>query len=60
MLTATALNAMSLMGVVMLDGISMSNSILSVEFAHRLKMEGRGVSEAFWAVHSKSRDMRYD
>jgi multidrug efflux pump subunit AcrB len=45
-LTGTTLNVMSLMGVVMLAGIAMSNSILIVEFAHRLKMEGRGVSDA--------------
>jgi multidrug efflux pump subunit AcrB len=45
-LTGTTLNVMSLMGVVMLAGISMSNSILIVEFAHHLKMEGLGVSEA--------------
>src|ERR1700685_2868909 len=34
------------MGVVMLAGIAMSNSILIVEFAHHLKREGRGVAEA--------------
>ncbi len=45
-LTGTTLNVMSLMGVVMLAGIAMSNSILIVEFAHHLKMEGRGVGEA--------------
>jgi multidrug efflux pump subunit AcrB len=45
-LTGTTLNVMSLMGVVMLAGIAMSNSILIVEFAHHLKIEGRGVSEA--------------
>jgi len=45
-LTGTTLNVMSLMGVVMLAGIVMSNSILIVEFAHHLKMEGRGVGEA--------------
>ncbi len=45
-LTNTTLNVMSLMGVVMLAGIAMSNSILIVEFAHHLKMEGRGVGEA--------------
>jgi multidrug efflux pump subunit AcrB len=45
-LTGTTLNVMSLMGVVMLAGIAMSNSILIVEFAHHLKMEGRAVSEA--------------
>jgi multidrug efflux pump subunit AcrB len=45
-LTGTTMNVMSLMGVVMLAGIAMSNSILIVEFAHHLKMEGRGVGEA--------------
>ena len=45
-LTGTTLNVMSLMGVVMLAGIAMSNSILIVEFAHHLKNEGRGVGEA--------------
>lgn len=44
--TGTTLNVMSLMGLVMLAGIAMSNSILIVEFAHRLKTEGRGVREA--------------
>jgi multidrug efflux pump subunit AcrB len=44
--TGTTLNVMSLMGIVMLAGIAMSNSILIVEFAHHLKMEGRGVGEA--------------
>jgi multidrug efflux pump subunit AcrB len=37
---------MSLMGVVMLVGIAVSNSILIVEFAHRLWAEGRNVREA--------------
>jgi multidrug efflux pump subunit AcrB len=45
-LTGTTMNVMSLMGVVMLAGIAMSNSILIVEFAHHLRLEGRGVSEA--------------
>jgi multidrug efflux pump subunit AcrB len=44
--TGTTLNVMSLMGVVMLAGIAMSNSILIVEFAHHLKAEGRAVGEA--------------
>jgi multidrug efflux pump subunit AcrB len=44
--TGTTLNVMSLMGVVMLAGIAMSNSILIVEFAHHLKMEGREVRVA--------------
>jgi multidrug efflux pump subunit AcrB len=37
---------MSLMGVVMLSGIAMSNSILIVEFAHHLRHEGRSVADA--------------
>ena len=45
-LTGTTLNVMSLMGVVMLAGIAMSNSILIVEFAHHLRTEGRGIREA--------------
>ncbi len=45
-LTGTTLNVMSLMGVLMLVGISASNSILIVEFAHRLEEQGLGVKEA--------------
>jgi multidrug efflux pump subunit AcrB len=45
-LTGTTLNIMSLMGVVMLAGIAMSNSILIVEFAHRLMNEGKEVGQA--------------
>jgi multidrug efflux pump subunit AcrB len=45
-LTGTTLNIMSLMGVVMLSGIAMSNSILIVEFAHHLRSEGRSVADA--------------
>jgi multidrug efflux pump subunit AcrB len=45
-LTGTTLNIMSLMGIVMLSGIAMSNSILIVEFAHHLKNEGLSVGEA--------------
>ena len=45
-LTGTSLNVMSLMGVLMLVGISASNSILIVEFAHRLEEQGKGVEEA--------------
>jgi multidrug efflux pump subunit AcrB len=44
--TGTTLNVMSLMGVVMLAGVAMSNSILIVEFAHHLRVEGREVGEA--------------
>jgi multidrug efflux pump subunit AcrB len=46
LLWGTTLNVMSLMGVVMLAGISLSNSILIVEFAHHLMKEGMGVREA--------------
>jgi multidrug efflux pump subunit AcrB len=45
-LTGTTLNVMSLMGVVMLAGITMSDSILIVEFAHRLLEDGVAVREA--------------
>jgi multidrug efflux pump subunit AcrB len=45
-LTNTTLNVMSLMGVVMLAGIAMSNSILIVEFAHHLRREGMAPREA--------------
>jgi multidrug efflux pump subunit AcrB len=45
-LTRTPLNVMSLMGIVMLAGITMSNSILIVEFAHHLLKEGHDVQEA--------------
>ena len=45
-LTHTPLNVMSLMGLVMLAGVTMSNSILIVEFAHHLVKEGRGIDEA--------------
>jgi multidrug efflux pump subunit AcrB len=45
-LTGTTLNVMSLMGVVMLAGIAMSNSILIVEFAHHQIREGSSVRDA--------------
>ncbi|HEY6927076.1 MAG TPA: efflux RND transporter permease subunit, partial [Steroidobacteraceae bacterium] len=45
-LTGTTLNVMSLMGVVMMVGIVVSNSILIVEFTHRLRQEGRSLREA--------------
>src|SRR5881227_1518721 len=44
--TGTTLNVMSLMGVLMLAGIAMSNSVLIVEFAHQLLAEGRNVRDA--------------
>ena len=46
LLWGTTLNVMSLMGVVMLAGIALSNSILIVEFAHHLLKEGMGVRQA--------------
>jgi HAE1 family hydrophobic/amphiphilic exporter-1 len=45
-LTETTLNVMSLMGVVMMVGIVVSNSILIVEFTNRLRAEGRSLREA--------------
>jgi multidrug efflux pump subunit AcrB len=45
-LTGTTLNVMSLMGVVMMVGIVVSNSILIVEFTKRLREEGRPLREA--------------
>jgi HAE1 family hydrophobic/amphiphilic exporter-1 len=45
-LTGTTLNVMSLMGVLMLVGISASNSILIVDFSHRLRQEGMSAKDA--------------
>ena len=45
-LTHTTLNVMSLMGVLMLIGIAASNSILIVEFAHRLESQDLSVEDA--------------
>ncbi|MEY5026350.1 MAG: hypothetical protein RLZZ244_1878 [Verrucomicrobiota bacterium] len=44
--TDTTLNVMSLMGIVMLAGIAVSNSILIVEFTQRLLEEGTPLREA--------------
>ena len=44
--TNTTLNVMSLMGVVMMVGIVVSNSILIVEFARHLHHDGKPVKEA--------------
>jgi HAE1 family hydrophobic/amphiphilic exporter-1 len=44
--TGTTLNVMSLMGVVMMVGIVVSNSILIVEFTNRLREEGHPLREA--------------
>ena len=45
-LTDTTLNVMSLMGIVMMVGIVVSNSILIVDFVHRLQGEGKPLQEA--------------
>jgi HAE1 family hydrophobic/amphiphilic exporter-1 len=46
LVTNTTLNVMSLMGVLMLVGIAASNSILIVEFAHRLEERQMTVEDA--------------
>jgi multidrug efflux pump subunit AcrB len=45
-ITGTTLNVMSLMGVLMLVGIAASNSILIVDFAHRLRQQNIAVRDA--------------
>ena len=45
-LTGTTLNVMSLMGLVMMVGIVVSNSILIVEFTHRLIEDGKTLRQA--------------
>ena len=44
--TGTTLNVQSLLGVIMMTGIVVSNSILIVDFTHRLRDEGKPVREA--------------
>jgi multidrug efflux pump subunit AcrB len=44
--TGTTLNVQSLMGIIMMVGIVVSNSILIVEFAHRLQEDGRSALDA--------------
>jgi multidrug efflux pump subunit AcrB len=46
LLWGTTLNVMSLMGIVMLAGIALSNSILIVEFAKHLLREGMSIRQA--------------
>ena len=46
LVTGTTLNVMSLMGVVMMTGIVVSDSILIVEFVGTLRREGRDLKEA--------------
>ncbi|MBZ5612773.1 MAG: efflux RND transporter permease subunit [Acidobacteriia bacterium] len=52
--TGTTLNIMSLMGIVMMVGIVVSNSILIVEFTRQLRAQGTGLREAT-AVASRLR-----
>ena len=46
LVTGTTLNVMSLMGVVMMVGIVVSNSILIVEFTRQMRHQGTGLREA--------------
>lgn len=46
LMTGSTLNIMSLMGVIMMAGIVVSNSILIVEFAGQLHEQGRTLAEA--------------
>jgi multidrug efflux pump subunit AcrB len=46
LLTGSSLNIMSLMGVIMMTGIVVSNSILIVEFAGTLHKEGKTLLDA--------------
>jgi HAE1 family hydrophobic/amphiphilic exporter-1 len=46
LVTGTTLNVMSLMGVLMLIGVAGSNSILIVDFAHKLEQQNLPVADA--------------
>jgi multidrug efflux pump subunit AcrB len=46
LVTGTTLNVMSLMGLVMVSGIAVSNSILIVEFTGTLRRQGMALKEA--------------
>jgi multidrug efflux pump subunit AcrB len=46
LLTHTTVNVMSLMGVIMMTGIVVSNSILIVEFTRKLREEGMPIQQA--------------
>ena len=46
LLSGSTLNVMSLMGLVMLVGVAVSNSILIVEYANRMRAEGMPIGEA--------------
>ncbi len=54
--TGTTLNVMSLMGVVMMVGIVVSNSILIVEFARHLHRDGKPLKEFPLATPSRADD----
>jgi multidrug efflux pump subunit AcrB len=54
LVTGTTLNVMSLMGVVMMVGIVVSNSILIVEFTRQMRHQGTALKEAV-AVASRLR-----
>ena len=54
LITGTTLNVMSLMGVVMMVGIVVSNSILIVEFTRQMRYQGKPLREAA-AVASRQR-----
>jgi hydrophobic/amphiphilic exporter-1 (mainly G- bacteria), HAE1 family len=54
LLTGTTLNIMSLMGIVMMVGIVVSNSILIVEFTRQLRAQGTSLRQAT-AVASRLR-----
>jgi HAE1 family hydrophobic/amphiphilic exporter-1 len=45
-MTHTTLNVQSLMGIIMMVGIVVSNSILLVEFTRRLRMDGMELADA--------------
>lgn len=46
LVTNTTINVMSLMGMLMLVGVANSNSILIVDFAHKLEAQGASVLDA--------------
>ena len=54
LITGTTLNVMSLMGVVMMVGIVVSNSILIVEFTRQLRHQGKPLKQAA-AIASRQR-----
>jgi len=49
-LTGTNISIQSLMGTIMMVGISVSYSVLLVDFANRLRLEGKSVREAITAA----------